>query len=164
MALEPSRILDGPEHYLYQGPWPSLGHWLELRARADELHRLLVVVNTHWASEDPPGNLLRPGDQHLWLPMPDGPFEALSPAWLRLVSMQVGDTVAAGALVYVHCLAGVSRSTLVVTGTLMVLRQMAPLEALAFVQARRPVAHPVPAFEALLLDLQHKHVRGELPA
>ena len=150
MGADVSRILDGPDHYLYQGPWPREGEWRLLRSRADELRRLLVVVNMHWEQEVVPAGLLRPGDQLLWMNAIDGDFEALSLEWLRLVSMQVRAAVEAGCVTYVHCNAGISRSTLAVVGALMIVRDMTAAEALTFVRARRAIANPNPRFQALL--------------
>lgn len=56
----------------------------------------------------------------------------------------------AGRTVFVHCLAGVSRSGMVVVAYLMSKYAWTRDEALAFVRTKRPGARPNPAFMRLL--------------
>ena len=52
----------------------------------------------------------------------------------------------AGATVYVHCFAGVSRSGMVVVAYLMFKNKWTRDEALAFVRTKRDIVRPNPAF------------------
>lgn len=150
MSLDLSHILDGPGRYLYQGPWPTVEHWQNLRARADKLGRPLCIVNMHWQPEVPPPEHWRTADQILWLNAEDGPFQRLDLCWVRMVGRQVAQPVEAGFLTYVHCLAGVSRSTLAVVACLASLEGQSGPDALRFVKERRAIAGPNPAFLGLI--------------
>lgn len=156
-AVDASVILAGPRHHLLQGPWPTREHWQGLREKADALQRPVCVVNMHWQPETPPPEAWRPGDQHLWLSALDGPFPALCPQWVDLVSHQVAAAVDAGYVTYVHCLAGVSRSALVVAGVLVALRHdgypATFAGAVDFIRRRRPVVNPCEAFVRVMADL-----------
>ena len=56
----------------------------------------------------------------------------------------VVEWLAGGAKVYVHCRAGWQRSAIVAAGALAVTRELSAEDALAFVQARKPSADPLP--------------------
>jgi protein-tyrosine phosphatase len=56
----------------------------------------------------------------------------------------VVEWMAAGTRVYVHCRAGWQRSAVVAAGVLAVTRKLSADDALAFVQARKPSADPLP--------------------
>jgi hypothetical protein len=86
----------------------------------------------------------------LWEPI----LEARKPEpdleWLRRVVGFIADQRRAGRTTYVHCLAGVNRSAMVVTAYLMAEHGWGRDEALAFVRLRRPQARPNPALMRLL--------------
>lgn len=157
-AVDASVLLGGPRHHLIQGPWPTREHWLGLRERADALGRPVCVVNAHWAAETPPPELWRPGDQYLWLNAIDGPFPALRGQWVNLVGLQTAAAVDAGYVTYVHCLAGVSRSTLVAAAALVALQGGTYARAANFVARCRPAANPCPAFLAVMDELDRRLV------
>ncbi len=80
----------------------------------------------------------------LWLPTPD--HEAPSPLHLRLGITFLRECELTGLPVFVACLAGVGRSSSLVLAHLLAGRfRGAPVqEALEFLCARRPLAHPNP--------------------
>lgn len=145
-TVDASVLLDGPDRHLLQGPWPTSAHWQGLRERGDALGRAVCVVNMHWMHETPPPEHWRAGDQLLWMNAVDGPFPLLGRAWVDLVGRQVASAVAAGYVTYVHCLAGISRSTLATVSALTLLRGGTMVGNLEYVRSRRPVANPCPAF------------------
>jgi protein-tyrosine phosphatase len=59
---------------------------------------------------------------------------------------------AEGRPVYVHCFAGVSRSGMVVTASLMQRHGWKRDETLAYIRTRRPIIRPNPAFMERLLE------------
>lgn len=67
-----------------------------------------------------------------------------------------------GKKVFVHCVAGVSRSPTVVIAYLMVSRKMSYDQALAFVQERRPVVNPNHGFEMQLRNLDTEFMLEDL--
>lgn len=86
-----------------------------------------------------------------WSPIRDA-APAPSLHWLREQVHFVAEQRRADRTVYVHCLAGVSRSGLVVVAYLMQERGWKRDEALAFVRRGRPSARPNPAFMQLLSE------------
>jgi hypothetical protein len=84
-------------------------------------------------------------DAVLWEPIPDG-GKAPDLDWLWRVVKFVGDQRREGAVVYVHCAAGVSRSGFVATAFVMSEHGWGRDRALGFVRARRPQVRPNPAF------------------
>jgi protein-tyrosine phosphatase len=68
--------------------------------------------------------------------------------WARLRA--IASAVATGDVTYVHCLSGISRSTMAVVFALMQLDRLKAADALDFVHERRPSANPGPAFRAIL--------------
>lgn len=90
-------------------------------------------------------------ESHRWVPIPDAePAPSLD--WLREQVAFVSQEKSAGRTVYVHCRAGVSRSGMVVVAYYMAQKGWSRDEAMEFVQSRRPVLHPNPAFMKLLLE------------
>jgi hypothetical protein len=87
-------------------------------------------------------------DTSLWMPL-DG-SEAPGLEWLRRVVTFIDGRRRAGVTTYVHCLAGMNRSGMVVTAYLMYERHWTRDEALAFVRSRRPEVQPNPALMRLL--------------
>ena len=88
---------------------------------------------------------------HRWEPIIDNePAPSLD--WLRRMVEFVQTEREAGRVVYVHCLAGVSRSGMVVVAYLMSKNKWARDEALAYVRTNRPIARPNPAFMRLLTE------------
>jgi hypothetical protein len=105
--------------------------------------------------EPPPGtnavlNLCEVEDRyrsavHVWEPIRDAePAPDLD--WLRRMVAFVDTQRRAGATVFVHCQAGVSRSGMVVTAYEMSSKHWTRDEALEFVRSKRPVTRPNPAF------------------
>jgi protein-tyrosine phosphatase len=111
--------------------------------------------------EPPPGttavlNLCHQKDRYevetcLWEPIMDAP-PAPDVAWLRRMVEFVDTQRRNGATIYVHCVAGISRSGLVVTAYIMYTRHWGREKALAYVRSRRPWVQPNPAFMQLLSD------------
>src|SRR5437762_7166748 len=94
-------------------------------------------------------------DVHVWEPIPDaGPAPDL--AWLRRMVEFVDAQRRAGKVVYVHCLAGVNRSGMVVVAYLMFKNKWTRDEALAFVRTRRDVVRPNSAFMERLLEWERE--------
>ena len=82
---------------------------------------------------------------HWWEPIPDRePAPDLD--WLRRMVEFVDAQRHAGRTVYVHCVAGISRSGMVVVAYLMFRNKWTRDEALAFVRTKRDVVRPNPAF------------------
>jgi hypothetical protein len=84
-------------------------------------------------------------DAALWEPISDG-GKAPDLDWLRRGVQFVGERRRAGAVVYVHCNAGVSRSGFVATAFVMAEHGWTRDRALLFVRARRPQVRPNPVF------------------
>jgi len=90
-------------------------------------------------------------DVHTWDPIPDrAPAPGLD--WLRKQVDFVAAQRKAGRTVFVHCRAGISRSTMVVTAYLMQKHHWTRDRALEFVRSKRPIVQPNPAFMDLLLE------------
>ncbi len=114
-----------------------------------------------WLDEPPPGvtavlNLCEREDAqqspaHSWTPIEDA-APAPTLAWLGERVAFVESHRHAGRSVYVHCLAGISRSGLVTVAYLMKKCGWTRDAALAYVRENRPVASPNPAFMELLLE------------
>jgi hypothetical protein len=112
-------------------------------------------------SEPPPGtravlNVCETEDPyhaecHRWDPIPDA-APAPSLDWLRKQVEFVDEQRRAGRPVYVHCRAGVSRSTMVVTAYLMWRDGKSRDEALAIIRSKRSRIKPNPAFMKLLQE------------
>jgi hypothetical protein len=95
---------------------------------------------------------------HAWHKIPDA-APAPSMEWLREQVDFVDKQRRAGVPVYIHCVAGASRAGMVTTAYLMFKNDWTRDDALVFLQKRRPVVNPNPAFMELLLlfeaDLSH---------
>jgi hypothetical protein len=101
-------------------------------------------------------------ESHLWEPIRDSaPAPDLD--WLRRVVQFVDDHRREGDVVFVHCLAGVSRSGMVVTAYEMRKNRWTRDEAIEFVRSRRPQTWPNPAFMELLLEWEREAL-GATPA
>src|SRR5438874_12938975 len=82
---------------------------------------------------------------HIWEPIPDrAPAPSLD--WLRKQVEFVDTQRRAGRTTFVHCLAGISRSGMVVTAYLMREHNWTRDKALEFVRSKRPMTRPNPAF------------------
>lgn len=81
-------------------------------------------------------------DHTLWVPI-DGSKEP-SMEWLRKVVVFIDKHRQSKELTYVHCLAGMNRSGMVVTAYLMYEHGWTCEEALAFVRIKRPQIQPNP--------------------
>jgi hypothetical protein len=73
-------------------------------------------------------------------------------AWLERVTGFIAEQRRAGRQVYVHCQAGQNRSATAVVAYLMQEHGWEPKQALAHVQARRPIAYPAPGMMRLLAE------------
>ncbi len=87
---------------------------------------------------------------HRWKGIRDG-APAPSLDWLREQVQFVDEQRRAGHRVFVHCLNGVSRSTMVVAAYLMRKHRWTRDEALAFIRKKRDVIRPNQSFMELLL-------------
>ena len=114
-----------------------------------------------FVDEPPPGcsavlNLCEAEDSyraeaHDWSPIRDAePAPSLD--WLSERVRFIETQRAAGRGVYVHCMAGVSRSGMVVTAYLMRREGWTRDRAIGFLRTRRPSVRPNPAFMELLLE------------
>jgi protein-tyrosine phosphatase len=90
-------------------------------------------------------------EEYRWRPIADA-APAPSIDWLRQQVEFIDDQRRAGRPVFVHCFAGVSRSALVTAAYLMRRNGWSRDRALQFVQSRREVIRPIPAFMQLLLE------------
>jgi|ERR1043166_776755 hypothetical protein len=90
-------------------------------------------------------------DASLWEPILEG-GKPPDVAWLKRVVGFIDAQRRARRTVYVHCLAGVDRSAMVVTAYLMFEHGWDRDTALGHVKAGRPQAHPDPTFMQLLAD------------
>jgi hypothetical protein len=88
---------------------------------------------------------------HLWEPIRDAE-PAPDIDWLRRMVRFVEEQRRAGRTTYVHCLNGVSRSGMVMVAYQMAKNGWTRDEAVRFVQSKRPITRPNPAFMQLLLD------------
>jgi atypical dual specificity phosphatase len=88
-----------------------------------------------------------------WSPIPDA-APAPSLDWLNTQVDFITRQRAAGHAVYVHCNAGKSRSALVLAAYLMQQRHLSKIDALALLQSRRPIVHPIAPFMDLLDQYQ----------
>jgi hypothetical protein len=73
-------------------------------------------------------------------------------AWLRRMVDFIDSQQQAGRITYVHCLAGMNRSGMVVTAYLMFKHNWARDQALEFVQRKRPQVLPNPSLMRLLSE------------
>lgn len=96
-------------------------------------------------------------------PIADAP-PAPSLEWLRRMVAFVEEQRAEGRVVYVHCVAGVSRSGMVVVAYEMKRHGWSRDEALAFVRTRRPMTRPNAAFMELLLEWEKELERERAKA
>ena len=99
-------------------------------------------------------------DVHLWEPIPDAE-PAPDIDWLRRMVEFVDAQRRAGLAVYVHCLAGVSRSGMVVVAYLMFKNRWTRDDALAYVRTKREIVRPNRAFMERLLEWER--VVAEMP-
>lgn len=88
-----------------------------------------------------------------WSPIPDA-APAPSLDWLNTQVAFITAQRAANHTVYVHCNAGKSRSALVLTAYLMQQRHLSKADALALLQSKRPIVHPIAPFMDLLDQYQ----------
>jgi hypothetical protein len=84
----------------------------------------------------------------LWEPIDGGQSPGID--WLRRVVEFIDARRRAGLTTYVHCLAGMNRSGMVVTAYLMYEYGWTRDEALTFVRSKRPQVQPNPALMRLL--------------
>lgn len=88
---------------------------------------------------------------HHWKMIPDrAPAPTLD--WLREQVEFIDEQRRAGRPVFVHCVAGISRSSLVTTAYLMWRDRCTRDEALARIRTRRPIAEPNQVFMELLAE------------
>ena len=121
-------------------------------------------------SKPPPGtqavlNLCESEDSyqceiHRWQAIRDA-SPAPSLEWLQQQVAFVDGQRQAGRTVFVYCLAGNSRSGMVVTAYLMQEHNWTRDEALAFARGKRPLTWPNPAFMKLLSEWERTLRRGE---
>jgi protein phosphatase slingshot len=90
-------------------------------------------------------------DTILWEPILEGGKEP-DLAWLRRMVEFIDKQQRESRITFVHCLAGMNRSGMVVTAYLMFKHHWPRDEALDFVKAKRPQIQPNPALMRLLTD------------
>jgi len=93
-----------------------------------------------------------PTETRFWEPILEGGAKEPDVAWLRRAVDFIDAQHRAGRTTYVHCLAGVNRSAMVVTAYLMFEHHWTRDEALTYVREKRPQAHPEPSMVALLTE------------
>jgi hypothetical protein len=81
--------------------------------------------------------------------------------WLRRQVDFIAAQREAGRITFVHCLNGISRSSMVVTAYLMQKNSWTKDEALSFVRSRRAVVRPNPIFMDLLAEWERALRRSE---
>lgn len=91
-----------------------------------------------------------------WEPIRDA-APAPSLDWLRDQVGFIESERAAGRTVFVHCMNGVSRSAMVLAAYFMQRESWSRDQAIEYLQARRPVVRPNPAFMELLLEFEREH-------
>jgi len=89
-------------------------------------------------------------DHLLWEPIDGG--QAPSIEWLRQVVEFIDTQRRKGHTTYVHCLAGMNRSGMVVTAYLMYEHGWTREQALTFARSKRPQIQPNPAMMRLLAE------------
>jgi len=123
-----------------------------------------------WVREPPPGteavvNLCGMKDAYsvahvLWDPILEGKG-APTVEWLRSVVDFLEKQKKAGRTIYVHCLAGVNRSAMVVAAYLMREHGWSRDQAVAFVRSKRPQANPDSTLMQLLAEWERtKSISG----
>lgn len=89
----------------------------------------------------------------LWEPILEGGKDP-DIAWLRRMVEFIDAQQRAGRITFVHCIAGMNRSGMVVTAYLMFKHNWSRDRALTFVQSKRPQIQPNPSLLRLLGDWQ----------
>ena len=88
--------------------------------------------------------------------MCDVPHENLVPH-LDNATLFIHEAVSSGGKVFVHCMAGVSRSATVLAAYLIRFHGLSPDEAIALLIERRPIVNPNPGFRKQLEDYHRVH-------
>jgi protein-tyrosine phosphatase len=132
--LDITQIEDG----LWQGGYPG-------KELPKEIH---IVVNL--SSERPPESYHEELKGLLWMPTPDGIYPGL--LWLDTIVDYVNAARQDKQNVLVHCLAGRSRSTLIVAAYLMRSKRLTVDEALALIRTQRPVIGPASVYLTALQE------------
>lgn len=76
--------------------------------------------------------------------------------FINHVLPKIYEALEKGENVYVHCHAGISRSSTVVMAYLMKYHEMSYDEALGYVRQFRPAVHPNPGFSRMLCNLENE--------
>lgn len=151
-----SPIAEGP-HHVYQGAMPLTDHWRLLLETAAGLGKPLAVVTLREEPDVLPGNVAWPdGSALLWFQVPDlDGFPHRHAAWLRGLGSVLWVLAETGCVVYVHCAAGVNRSTMATAAYLMLSRGLTAADAIAYIGARREISvGPYPWCRELLAALE----------
>jgi protein-tyrosine phosphatase len=90
-------------------------------------------------------------DALLWEPILEGGKDP-DVAWLRRMVEFIDEHQRAGRTTFVHCMAGMNRSGMVVTAYLMSRHNWGRDQALKFVQSKRPQIQPNPSLMRLLAE------------
>lgn len=106
----------------------------------------VVAVQDEYPDPVPPG---RTGIMILWAPTPDIPSGPLEPAWLQDTVAIAEHLYRSGRKLYIHCIAGVSRSATVTAALLMRLEGLPFEVAFQRVRACRGI-NPHPPYLELL--------------
>lgn len=98
------------------------------------------------------------GVQYRVVPAEDTPdFDML--AWMVPVARVIEDELHRGGCVLVHCHMGISRSATLLAAFMMLFGGLSAKQAVAKLQAARPVVRPNPGFQAQLRRLEAQLVR-----
>jgi hypothetical protein len=95
-----------------------------------------------------------PVEARLWEPISEGGPDP-DVAWVRRVTDFIAAQRATGRTTYVHCLAGMNRSGMVVTAYLMRAHGWGRDEALTFLRSKRPEIQPNPELMRLLAEWEN---------
>lgn len=107
-----------------------------------------IVVNL--SSECPPESYHEDMKGLLWMPTTDGVYPGID--WLHTCVNYVSASISDGHNVLVHCLAGRSRSTLVVAAYMIKRTGGSVDDALNYIASKRPVICPEPIYVKALQE------------
>lgn len=135
-------------------PDEILGDWLFLGSfdASENAEALQKAGITHvFSTVGAPDNVFD-GIEYTYMDLLDVPRQDLTEA-ITFVVPYLNNIRDSGGKVFIHCVAGISRSSSMIIAYLMLEYGMNYDEALAFVQAKRPIVYPNSGFEKQLRAL-----------
>ena len=129
---------------IYQGGYPDEGFPEHITA--------VVNLVSSFDGRTPPLEKIVNVKAYSWLPIPDGPSPGL--LWLDMAVGIVENYVKAGLVVYIHCMAGVSRSAMVTAAYLMKAEGGEHHAILNDMAQKNSNVDPAPAFVLLLREYE----------